>query len=83
MWLVKRFGFVLPLFAGHWLCPLLPRSDVSLNTVLGKAIHLPQIDEPTKEDVDTWHAVYIEELEKVYDEHKSQFGFGDRNLKLY
>ena len=35
LWLVKRFGFVLPVFAGSWFCPLLPRPDVALNTVPG------------------------------------------------
>lgn len=33
LWLVKRFGFVLPIFAGCWWCPLLPRTDVQLHTV--------------------------------------------------
>ena len=48
---------MLPIFYGHWCCPLLPRTDVPLNTVLGKALVLPRIEEPTKEDVARWHAL--------------------------
>ncbi|KAL3916185.1 MAG: hypothetical protein SGPRY_006929 [Prymnesium sp.] len=33
LWLVKRFGFVLPIFSGCLFCPLLPRPDVELHTV--------------------------------------------------
>ena len=82
LWLVERFGFVLPIFAGSWFCPLLPRTDVELHTVMGKALHLPRIDEPTKEDVDHWHAMYIKELEALYAEHKAQFGYGTRELQI-
>jgi len=80
LWLVKRFGFVLPIFAGHWLVPLLPRPDVALNTVLGKAIKLPRIEDPSPELVAKWHAIYIAELEALYEAHKEQFGYGDRKL---
>ena len=33
LFLVKRFGFVLPVFAGWPFLPLLPRTDVELHTV--------------------------------------------------
>ena len=83
LWLVRKYGFVLPVFAGWPFCPLLPRTDVELHTVLGKALHLPRIDAPTKDDVDKWHAVYVRELRSLYDEHKAQFGYAERKLKLY
>jgi len=83
LWLVKQCGFVLPCFAGHWACPLLPRSDVPLNTVMGKCLKLPQLDEPSNAEVDKWHALYMEELEKVFEAHKAQFGYADRKLKFY
>jgi len=83
LWLVKRFGFVLPIFAGHWLFPLLPRSDVALNTVLGKVLKLPRIAEPTSEEVTKWQKIYIAELEALFEEHKEQFGYSDRKLKFF
>ena len=83
LWLVKNFGFVLPIFWGCWYYPLLPRRDVPLHTVLGKALHLPKIDEPTNEEVNEWHAIYMRELEALFERHKAQFGYAERKLTFY
>lgn len=40
-------------------CPILPRR-VNLMTVFGKPIVLPKLEAPRPEDVDKWHATYIE-----------------------
>jgi 2-acylglycerol O-acyltransferase 2 len=82
LFLVKRFGFILPLFAGCWFCPLLPRTDVELHTVVGKALSLPRIDEPSAEDIEKWHGIYMVELEALYEEHKAQFGYAGRKLYI-
>merc|ERR1712232_616463 len=82
LFLVKRFGFILPIFAGCWFCPLLPRTDVELHTVFGKALSFPRIDEPSAEDIEKWHAIYMRELEALYEEHKAQFGYADRKLQI-
>ena len=55
---------------GKWWCPLLPRHDVGVHTVIGKAIELPRIEQPSREDVAKWHALYIEELQALFDRHK-------------
>ena len=83
LWLVKTFGFVLPIFWGTWFFPLLPRRDVPLHTVFGKALHLPKIENPTAAQVAEWHATYMRELEDLFDRHKGQFGYGDRMLKFF
>ena len=83
LWLVKRFGFVLPLFWGTWWYPLLPRRDVELHTVMGRALELPRIDEPSAAQVDEWHATYMRELEALFERHKAQFGYADRTLNFF
>ena len=80
LWLVKKFGFVLPAFCGWWAFPLLPRPDGALNTVVGAVLDLPKIEEPADTDVETWHRTYIEALTSVFDTHKAQFGYADRTL---
>ena len=50
---------------------------------MGRALRLPRIEQPTDEDVARWHAAYVEALETMYDEHKAQFGFADRKLKIF
>jgi len=79
---VKRFGFVLPLFYGQWWCPLLPRSDVTLNTVYGAVLELPRIDFPSDEEVAHWHGKYIEAVTDVFETHKERFGFASRTLEI-
>jgi Diacylglycerol acyltransferase len=32
------------------------------DTVFGKSLQLPKIEHPTQEDIDKWHAIYMEEL---------------------
>jgi len=56
---------------------------VALNTVFGKALRLPRIEEPTAEQVQEWHARYVRELEALFEEHKAQFGYADRTLTLF
>jgi 2-acylglycerol O-acyltransferase 2 len=80
LWLVKNFGFVLPVFWGWWAFPLLPNPDIGLNTVFGAVLDLPKIQEPTDADVAVWHEKYIEALTSVFETHKAQFGYADRTL---
>jgi hypothetical protein len=45
MWMLKRLGFVIPVFWGHlWWMLLLPRSDIPLHTVVGAPLQLPKIE---------------------------------------
>ncbi|EOD36447.1 hypothetical protein EMIHUDRAFT_226507 [Emiliania huxleyi CCMP1516] len=74
MWLLRRCGFVVPLFYGAWWCPLLPRADVAVHTVVGAPLQLPRIAEPTAEQVTAYHALYVEALTRLFDDHKARFG---------
>ena len=76
------FGFVLPIFWGKKFFPLLPRGG-GLNTVYGRVIHLPTIQDPSVEDLVKWHAFYVEELKSMFDEYKVKFGYGDRELHCF
>lgn len=82
MWLVKNFGFVLPVFWGRWWCPMLPRGDVPLHTVFGEVLELPTIEEPTAEQVKEWHEKYMAAVNRVFETHKAQFGYADRKLEM-
>jgi hypothetical protein len=83
MWMLKKFGFVIPVFWGpRWWCPILPRSDIPLHTVVGSPLQLPLIADPTNEEVAHWHAKYMEALTELFDTHKERFGYGDRVLEI-
>jgi hypothetical protein len=54
-----------------------------LITVVGNPITLPRIDNPTQEQVDHWHGVYVEKLVDLFERNKARFGYADRTLNLY
>jgi hypothetical protein len=83
MWSARTLGCVVPLYAGCWWCPLLPRTAVSLNTVWGEVIELPRIEQPSDEDVAKWHAVYMSALQRTFETHKARFGLADRTLIVH
>mmetsp|Transcript_33266 Transcript_33266/g.74770 ORF Transcript_33266/g.74770 Transcript_33266/m.74770 type:complete len:334 (+) Transcript_33266:49-1050(+) len=82
LWLGKHLGFVVPVFWGRSLCPLLPRGG-GLHTVYGRALQLPQISDPSTEELIRWHAVYVDALVSLFDEYKHRFGYGDRELRCF
>jgi hypothetical protein len=42
-----------------------------------------QIDEPSDEDVNKYHALYIEKLQDLFERNKVLFGYPDRKLELF
>lgn len=68
--LSRRLGASLTLFWGKWGLPI-PRDDVLLYA-RGRPLGLPHIPEPTREDVDKWHAVYVEEVVRLYNANREK-----------
>jgi len=73
LWL-NKFGIPAVMFWGFPLFPLLPRPQTELMTCVGKAIQLPLIADPSKEDVSKWHKVYCDALVAVFEENKMAAG---------
>ena len=81
---LSRFGFIIPVFWGpRWWCPLLPRDDVALHTVVAEPVKLPKIANPSRSDVKKYHGAYVAALTRLYDTHKAQFGYHDRELEVF
>jgi len=55
---------------GCWFMPNLPKLNQKCITVIGERIELPRIDEPSREDVDRYHSMYIERLTELYNQHR-------------
>ncbi|XP_058536998.1 2-acylglycerol O-acyltransferase 3-like [Ochotona princeps] len=45
-----------------------------ITTVVGAPIHVPQLSAPTEEQVDHYHRLYMEALERLFEEHKESCG---------
>ncbi|GMT12249.1 hypothetical protein PFISCL1PPCAC_3546 [Pristionchus fissidentatus] len=50
-----------------------------LNTVLGAPIPVLKTENPTQEQIDDLHALYIQKLTELFDSHKEQFGVAADN----
>ena len=81
----KNFKLALPIFFSRYgLAP----DRVKLTTVVGLPIDVPKLTpetfgtKPDPKDVDLYHAKYVAAMRKLFDDHKEQLGFGDRELKV-
>ncbi|CAE8637060.1 unnamed protein product [Polarella glacialis] len=68
---------------GNPFCPLLPLRSTSLHSVVGPPLELPQIADPTREQVAEWHNKYMEALTTLFDKHKAETGRPDAVLELW
>jgi Diacylglycerol acyltransferase len=67
---LNRYGIPTILAWGQAFIPVLPKRNVDLHIVVGAPIALPTIPNPTQAEVQTWHAIYVTELVKLFEEHK-------------
>jgi 2-acylglycerol O-acyltransferase 2 len=74
--LMRRFGFSMPLFQGrgvfNYSFGLLPQRR-RLTAVVGAPIPLPQVDNPSREQILQYHKLYVDALTKLFRDHKDQY----------
>ncbi|XP_062910740.1 2-acylglycerol O-acyltransferase 2 [Mobula hypostoma] len=82
--LQKLMGISLPLFHARGVFQysfgLIPYRK-PIHTVVGRPIEVEKRESPTQKDIDVLHQKYIEELSKLFEEHKTQYGVSkDKHL---
>jgi len=50
-----------------------PNYNIDLCSVIGKAIQLPKVAEPTQDEIDFYHKVYVDSVVMLYNRYKKQF----------
>uniref|UniRef100_A0A8C6CUF2 Acyltransferase n=1 Tax=Moschus moschiferus TaxID=68415 RepID=A0A8C6CUF2_MOSMO len=87
-WVQKKFqkyiGFAPCIFHGRGLFSsdtwgLVPYSK-PITTVVGEPITIPKLEHPTQQDIDLYHAMYMEALVKLFDQHKTKFGLPETEV---
>lgn len=70
LWLNK---FKIPgvVFIGKFF--FLPNPDVDMVVVVGKPLELPHIENPTKEDVDKYHKLYMDKMTELFNKFKEKY----------
>jgi len=75
--LTNKLGFSPCFFHGrgvfNYSFGLLPHRR-PMNTVVGAPISVDQVDEPTKEQIDSLHAKYCDALNELFETHKLKYG---------
>eukprot|EP00440_Ansanella_granifera_P017008 gb/GFBE01018477.1/.p1 GENE.gb/GFBE01018477.1/~~gb/GFBE01018477.1/.p1 ORF type:complete len:364 (+),score=58.36 gb/GFBE01018477.1/:1-1092(+) len=79
---VSEHNIPMVVFWGWRFFPLFPRPQAKLVTYVGPAIDFPLIKEPSKEDVDKWHAVYLDGLKDVFYKNRKEAGYPDAELEI-
>lgn len=78
---LNQYKFPTVCFIGKF--GLMPSPDQHLVTVIGAPLQLPQIDKPTKEDIEKYHQLYCKALLALFDKHKAKYGAADKQLELF
>ena len=83
LWLMKSFGVCITLAAGYlgsFHCPLPTKTTV----VFGKPLVFTMKEKgaPTAKELDAAHVKFMTALTNIFDEHKTELGYGDRTLEI-
>ncbi|CAM9285943.1 unnamed protein product [Chrysoparadoxa australica] len=78
--LSRKLGFGLLPIWGRYGLPLIYRAP--LYVVSGMAIEVTQAAEPTLEQIDKVHALYLQETKRIFDKYKDAYGWGEKQLVI-
>lgn len=79
--LVNAVGVCVPICWGPYGLPFTPLKQ-PVDIVIGQPLDVGVFPKPTDEQVVEAHAKYVNAVKALYDENKSRFGYGDRQLKI-
>ena len=71
------------MYFGLWKAPLGPAKAADLVNVVGPPIEIPPANEnPSDEDINKFHQIYIDETRRIFETYKDSFGMGHVTLKI-
>lgn len=79
LWL-NRFHIPGTVFMGRYL--FMPDNDIDVTVVVGKPISLPHIAEPTSDDVNKYHELYITSMTSLFEKYKEKYAFDGKKAML-
>lgn len=78
---LNQFNIPTCIFIGRYLL-FMPDDDMDFTVVVGKKIDLPQIDNPSREDVDKFHALFVERTKELFCKYKGRYAATGENAEL-
>jgi len=83
--LMQKAGFSMPLIYGRGIFQynfgLLPRR-IPIVTVVGPAIPVTEVENPTNEQIEILHELYIKSLKDLYSRYAEKYGDKNDNLQI-
>ena len=76
--LLLYIGFAFILFWGRFLLPIPYR--VPILGTMASPIHVEKKENPTEEEINQVHQLLMDEMVKMFDEHKAAYGWENKKL---
>ncbi|XP_048338711.1 diacylglycerol O-acyltransferase 2-like [Sphaerodactylus townsendi] len=77
----KLFGFAPCFFYGRGFTSVRSRGFLPfprpVTTVIGEPVTVPKIEQPSSRTVDAYHAMYVQALLKLFNDHKAKYGLSE------
>lgn len=70
LWLNKR-NIPTSLFVGKYL--FMPDDDIDFTVVVGRTIKFPRIEQPSAEDIDRHHKMWMDAFVELFNRHKGKY----------
>ena len=70
------------IFFGMFGIPMGPAKPCEYTTIIGKPIPVPKIVDPTQEDIEKYHAIFISEMTRIYEANKADYGMENVDLRI-
>eukprot|EP00522_Entomoneis_paludosa_P001680 CAMPEP_0172475038 /NCGR_PEP_ID=MMETSP1065-20121228/69665_1 /TAXON_ID=265537 /ORGANISM="Amphiprora paludosa, Strain CCMP125" /LENGTH=366 /DNA_ID=CAMNT_0013233231 /DNA_START=123 /DNA_END=1223 /DNA_ORIENTATION=+ len=70
-WISRKLGISLTYMWGKWYLPI-PRNDCKLLYVSGQPIGIPHIPDPTQADIDKYHEMYCQQVQRLFESYKEK-----------
>ena len=78
---VKLDVSICPFF-GRWGWFIGPPRRIAVAVCVGEPVRCPQIENPTQQDIDKYHAQLVKHYIELFDQHKEAYGWSDKHLKI-
>ena len=83
LWLQKRLGICIPLASGYlgsMFCPFPVKTTIVFGDPL--SFEMKEKGSPTAEELDKAHGEFCQALQQLFDLHKKELGYGERELEI-
>jgi 1-acyl-sn-glycerol-3-phosphate acyltransferase len=80
--LASRLGFYPMIFLGLGGIPFFQPKPCAMSVVVGAPIMIPKTPDPSKEVIARYHATFVSEVERIFEDNKSTHGMAGVRLEI-